>query len=84
MSDVVVDAVYGESDTVKMDPMGFGDKLPDDEQELVIERLDTMYKEEQANGMSAEELKEYEKLIVSMAAFVNVDVKIVNGSVVPG
>ena len=81
MSTVIVDSVYGENDTPKLDPMGFGEKLPEHEQTAVVEQLDTLYKKEIANGTSGDELKEYEKLMVSMAAFLNLNVTVEGDSV---
>lgn len=81
MTDVIVEAVFGESDEPKLDPLGFGQSLPEHEKELVVDRLDTMYKEEKASSTNAEELKEYEKLVISMAAFLNLNVSISDAGV---
>jgi len=81
MKDVLIDTVYGEKDTPTVDPLGFGQSLPEHERVLVVEKLDTLYKEEKASGSGASDMKEYEKLVVSIAAFLNIDVNVTSSGV---
>lgn len=84
MTNVLIDTVYGDGDTPKLDPMGFEQSLPEHERDLVIEELDETYKKKIASGASAEEIAEQEKLTISIAAFLNLNVKISNGNVTLG
>ncbi len=79
ISNVIVNSVYNGTDEPSTDPLGLGAQLPEDERNMIVSKLDSLYKEKIASAVSA---KESEQLVISMAAFFNIDVQIVDGSVV--
>lgn len=83
VSNTLIEVVYGEGESSpKKDPLGLEKSLGGSDGAYFVSKLDAKYKQAIAGGMSGDELTEYEKVIYSMAAVMNVDIVITGGNVI--
>lgn len=82
VSNSLIDVVYADGNEPKKDPLGLEKSLIGNDGTYFVSKLDEKYKQAAASGMSDSELIEYEKVIYSMAAVMNVEIAIVGGNVI--
>ncbi len=83
ISNALVDYVYSGSETPTTNPLNVEVTLNESEKEEVISALSSNLQAKQST-VSAEELEEYKKVIISVASIVNFDIYIdANGNILP-
>ncbi len=84
ISQTLVSSVYedGESDTPKVDPLASGRQLSESEKTELVEALDTKWKNQLATSSDEAANKEYQKVLTSIAATVNLGISFSGSDVV--
>ena len=70
----IIDSVYGDSDTPKMDPLGANVELSESEETVLLDTIN-----EKLSEADESEKEETEKKLTAIAAFVNVKIDITDG-----
>lgn len=82
ISNTVINAAYGDSNTITNDPLGMAKELTDSEKAELVSALDSNWKAQLASSNSAADNADRQKLLSSIAAMIGVEVEFSGNSVI--
>jgi hypothetical protein len=84
ISETLVNTVYGEEESAKVDPLASNRTLSDDEKGELVGAIDAKWQTQLETSNDEAANAEYQKVLTSVASIVNVNIAFTAGGVVAG